>query len=496
MFTLTPLTHYQFRHILSSSENWSMRDGSFHLGHFGQNVLNLFNPDLGPGQEWINRTLAFFDSQTPGLNATPTPHDEPEILADDDPRNDLAAMRRAAQRRRIEVDDEDYYADDVDDNHDDGMWVDQQEDARHYVRGATEDPGPPQAPEVQVPRRDIRDELRRNAPLHHTNTPNAREDAHRIAPRSQVNTRVREDIHHSNARRDIREDPRHVVTRNARDATEDPPSPQQIRRRIAPPSRHAARDATEDPASPQAQQIRRRIAPPPQANTRDVREDTQRAPRSQADTRNVREETHRAPPPQANTRDVREDTQRAPRSQADTRNVREETHRAPPLQANTRDVREDTQCAPRSWADTRDAREPRPAEPTLLRYAPRPKPVHLVVRDDLISPEPEESPVRQRRPTINGFLGRVLIEGITDRPWSPGAVMAEQRCREAGEHAATLADPLSPRAAASDDDPLSELPSSPSPPPISKSQQKKRGGTGRENVPPIRRKSSRTRARK
>ena len=456
-----------------------MRDGSFHLGHFGRNVLNLFNPDLGPGQEWIDRTLAFFDSQTPGLNAAPTPHDEPEVLADDDPRNDLAAMRRAAQRRRIEVDDEDYYADDVDDNHYDGMWVDQQEDARRYLRDATEDPGSPQAPEVQVPRR--------NTPLPHTNTRNAREGAHRDAPRSQVNTRVREDIHHSNARRDVREDPRHAVFRNARDATEDPTSPQaqQTHRRNAPPPRHAvfrnARDATEDPTSPQAQQSRC-----PQA--RDATEDPTSPQVQQTPRRN-------APPPQASTRDAREDTQRASRSQVDTRNVREGTHRPPP-QANTRDAREDTQRTSRSRADTRNAREPRPAEPTLPRYAPRPKPAHLVVRDDSISPEPEESPVRQLRPTINGFLGRVIVDGITERPWSPGAVMAEQRCREAGEHAATLGDPLSPRAAASDDEPLSELPSSPSPPPISKAQQKKRGGTGRENVPPTRRKSSRARARK
>jgi hypothetical protein len=102
-----------------------MRDESFHLGHFGQNVLKLFDPNMGPGQEWIDSILAFFNSQAPGLNTTPTPHDEPEILADYDPHNNLAAM--CHQRRCIDNNDEDFYLDNVSDG-ENMMLVNQEED--------------------------------------------------------------------------------------------------------------------------------------------------------------------------------------------------------------------------------------------------------------------------------------------------------------------------------------------------------------------------------
>jgi hypothetical protein len=117
----------------------------------------------------------------------------------------------------------------------------------------------------------------------------------------------------------------------------------------------------------------------------------------------------------------------------------------------------------------------------MPRDAPQRKPAMITFRDDS---EPEDSPVAQPHSSNNGFVERIVIEDLTNRTGSPGTVTsgAEQRCREAG------VPELPPIATL--EGPLSEMGSSPSPLPVSKSQQKK---SGRENILPTR-KSSRTRA--
>ena len=55
------LTDTQYRFALSSCINFSLVDGSFHLGRFNKVITELFDPELGPGQEWIDNLLRFFE---------------------------------------------------------------------------------------------------------------------------------------------------------------------------------------------------------------------------------------------------------------------------------------------------------------------------------------------------------------------------------------------------------------------------------------------------
>ena len=55
------LTHIQYRYALSSSSNLTLVDGSFHLGRFSKVITDLFDPELGPGQQWVDNLLQFFE---------------------------------------------------------------------------------------------------------------------------------------------------------------------------------------------------------------------------------------------------------------------------------------------------------------------------------------------------------------------------------------------------------------------------------------------------